>query len=194
MIDVPLKCKCGSVQGKLSIKSAKSGNHVVCYCADCQAYARHLPTGNETLDEWGGTEIFQTAPWTVQIHTGQQHLRCLQLKPKGLHRWYTDCCDTPTFNTLSAKLPFVGLIHSFIDESHSSGTQLGPMMGYHKLEDANGSVPEDIRMRGMPVSATILVFWRIFKWKFLAGNKTSPFYDKDGKCISLPTVLEPGPD
>ena len=190
MIDIPLRCQCGTVRGNVRLKAASDGNHVTCYCTDCQAFARHLPSTDAILDEWGGTEIYQTAPWTIEIQAGREHLRCLRLKPKGLYRWYTDCCNTAVGNAVSVKLPFFGLIHSFIDNGESGTKLLGPMIGHYKLESATGDVPEPIRKLGMPTSATLKVFWRILKWKLMAGRKPNPFFDQEGKAISPPTVLK----
>jgi hypothetical protein len=42
----------------------------VCYCADCQAFARFLKRENEILDERGGTSIIQTIPANVTFAEG----------------------------------------------------------------------------------------------------------------------------
>jgi hypothetical protein len=190
MTDISLKCQCGSVQGKLSLVSPEAGNHIVCYCADCQAFANHLSTGDGILDEWGGTDIYQTAPWNVNIHAGIDKLRCIRLSSKGLYRWYTDCCNTPVGNTISAKFPFIGLIHSFINAGGQTGQLLGPVKGYHKLQSARGEVTDNIQKKGMPVGTTIKVFWLLIKWKLMAGNKPNPFFDESGKSISKPVIID----
>jgi hypothetical protein len=189
MTNISLKCKCGAVEGTVSHASPKEGNYLVCYCEDCQAFANHLSVGDSILDEWGGTEIYQIAPWNISIDKGFEQLKCLRLAPKGLYRWYTGCCGTAVGNTVSAKIPFFGLMHAFIDKDKLTESQLGPIMGYHKLESANGEVPEAILDKGMPMSATIAVFWRIFKWKVAGANKPNPFFDKSGQSSSKPTIL-----
>lgn len=191
MTDIPLGCRCGTVRGTLKLSSPDAGNHVVCFCADCQAFANYLDNPDEILDQWGGTDIYQSPPWDVEFVSGTEQLRCLRLTPKGLYRWYTNCCQTPVANTVSAKLPFVGLIHSFIDKGPSNPL-LGPIRGYHKLECAKGEVPDDIRQKGMPVGTTLRVFWRLFKWKLTAGNKPYPFFDAAGKSVSKPEIVNPG--
>ena len=190
MNKIPLKCKCGSVQGTLTLSSPDVGNHVVCYCEDCQAFARHLSDSKDILDEWGGTEIYQTAPWNVIFHAGHDQVSCLRLTRKGLYRWYAGCCQTPIGNTLSAKVPFVGLIHSFINAGDQAESLLGPIRGYHKLESAKGKVPSSVLDKGMPLGTTILVFWRLLKWKLTGGKKPNPFFTADGKCISRPRVVD----
>ena len=191
---ISLKCKCGAVQGSVSNVSPKVGNHVVCYCEDCQAYGNHLAKGEDVLDEWGGTEIYQTPPWYVIIDKGIEEIRCLRLTPKGLYRWYAGCCNTPVGNTISAKFPFIGLIHSFLDKDDQSESLLGPIKGYHRLESATGEVPEEIQKLGMPKTATFRVIWRLFKWKFTGRNKTNPFFDPSGRSICKPEILSQNPD
>ena len=51
----------------------------ICYCKDCQAFARFLERP-DLLDPAGGTDIFQMPP--------------ARLSDKGVLRWYTDCCRT----------------------------------------------------------------------------------------------------
>ena len=194
MNSISLKCKCGEVQGSVSHVSPRVGNHVVCYCEDCQAFARYLSKEGGIMDEWGGTEIYQTAPWHINIDKGLQQLRCLRLKPKGLYRWYTACCNTPVGNTISAKFPFTGLIHSFMEKDEQTAGKLGPVKGYHKLESAIGEVSEAIQQVGMPRAVTFAVIWRILKWKFTGGNKPRVFFDQSGHTISKPHVLKTNPD
>jgi hypothetical protein len=189
MNSISLKCKCGEVQGIVNHVSPRAGNHVVCYCEDCQAFARYLSKEGGIMDEWGGTEIYQTAPWHINIEKGLQHLRCLRLKPKGLYRWYAGCCNTPVGNTISAKFPFIGLIHSFMEKDEQTAHKLGPVKGYHKLESAIGEVPEAIRKVGMPKGMTLVVIWSLLKWRFTGGDKPQVFFDESGHTISKPRVL-----
>lgn len=191
MLTIPLKCQCGTVQGSVQLASSKTGNHVVCYCTDCQAFANHLPDTSDILDEWGGTAVYQVAPWTVSFDQGADQLRCLRLTPKGLYRWYTACCQTPVGNTVSVKFPFVGLIHSFLDEGGETGTLIGPIRGYHKVESAMGDIPQHIKDKGMPLSTFVRLLWRLLKWKVTAGGKHNPFYRADGKSVSRPKILKP---
>lgn len=186
---ISLKCKCGTVQGSVSHVSPKVGNHVVCYCVDCQSFANELSEDDGILDEWGGTEIYQTPPWYVTIDSGREHIRCLRLTPKGIYRWYTDCCKTPIGNTASAKFPFVGLIHSFMDKDEKTESTLGPVVGYHKIESAIGEPPEAIQQTGMSKGTTAQVFWRLLKWKLTSRNKPNPFFDQSGRCISKPEII-----
>lgn len=193
MTNLSLKCKCGAVEGEVSQVSPRVGNHVVCYCNDCQEFANHLSTDGDILDTWGGTEVYQTAPWNISIRKGIENIRCLRLTPKGLYRWYTVCCNTPVGNTLSARYPFVGVIHSFIDRDEETESKLGPVRGYNKLEAAKGEIPVEYLKLGMPLATTVAVIWRLLKWKITGGNKPNLFFDESGLCISRPEVLKSNP-
>jgi hypothetical protein len=41
-LDVPLRCRCGHVRGTAREVSPSTGFRFVCYCTDCQAFARFL--------------------------------------------------------------------------------------------------------------------------------------------------------
>ncbi|MEO6598333.1 MAG: DUF6151 family protein, partial [Polyangiaceae bacterium] len=64
--DIPLRCDCGKLAGVALGVAPSSGCRVVCYCNDCQAFARFLARPGIT-DEWGGTDIFQIAPSRVRL-------------------------------------------------------------------------------------------------------------------------------
>lgn len=114
-MQIPLRCRCGAVRGVASDISPSAGSHIVCMCDDCQAYARFLGR-EDVLDAHGGTAIFQITPAQLAITDGVDKLRCVMLVPKGMPRWYTDCCKTPVGNTLSSlSAPFVGMPVAFID-------------------------------------------------------------------------------
>ncbi|WP_417524496.1 DUF6151 family protein [Marinovum sp.] len=100
-------CSCGATEWHVT--APRRGTRLVCYCADCQSFARHL--GADILTEAGGTDLLQAAPSQVTFVRGAENLALLKLSPKGLCRWHTSCCNTPVANTLkSAKLPFASLM------------------------------------------------------------------------------------
>ena len=102
------------MRGVASDVSPSSGFRFVCYCKDCQAFARFLERP-DVLDPAGGTDIFQMPPGRVKLTAGADALRCLRLSDKGVLRWYSDCCRTPIGNTApSPRFPVIALIHSFI--------------------------------------------------------------------------------
>ena len=117
MATLSLKCRCGEVSGSATDVTPSSGTRVVCCCSDCQAFAVYLGAQSDTLDDFGGTEIFQLTQSQFVIDQGMDKLRSMRLTKKGLLRWYTGCCNTPIGNTITAKMPLVGVIHTFIDLS-----------------------------------------------------------------------------
>ncbi len=109
-----LRCRCGHVRGLAREVSPSAGFRFVCYCTDCQAFARMFQQP-DVLDAAGGTAILQMAAGRVTLTAGTDALRCLAFSGKVL-RWYAECCRTPIANTAaSARFPVVALIHSFMD-------------------------------------------------------------------------------
>ena len=112
-MDLPLRCRCGRMRGVASDVSPSTGFRFVCYCKDCQAFARFLERA-DVLDPAGGTDIFQMPPGRVRLTAGTDALRCLRLSNKVL-RWYTNCCRTPIANTAARPhFPVIGVVHSFM--------------------------------------------------------------------------------
>ena len=192
--DVSLRCTCGIVRGVARGVSGSSGNRVICYCDDCQSFAHFLARADEILDTHGGSDIFQMAPARIEISAGSDRLACMRLTPKGLLRWYSDCCQTPVGNTTpSSQLPFVGLLHSFMDLDASTGERdavVGPVRdrvqgrfarGDRSTLDANDKFNPATLFRILPM----LLIAR------LRGLHTpSPFFDSEtGETSVTPVVL-----
>jgi hypothetical protein len=72
-----IRCHCGKVKGTLNHN--QEFNRCVCYCADCQAFARFLKREPEILDEMGGTRIIQTIPANIRFTKGIENLACMRL-------------------------------------------------------------------------------------------------------------------
>lgn len=190
--DIPLRCACGTIRGTALAVAPGAGNHVVCYCKDCQDFARFLRRPGIT-DEQGGTDIFQMAPGRVRITAGAEALACVRLTARGLHRWYCRDCKTPLANTVSARVPFVGLIHSFMDPaSDGPGREaaLGRPILHGYPNSATGplpSFPGDISMLRFFARGTRLML----TWLVTGVGSPSPFFDRDGAPRSAPQVLTP---
>src|SRR5215475_11918108 len=110
--DLPLRCRCGRVRGVAKEVAPDTGFRFVCYCRDCQAFARFLERP-DVLDTAGGTDIFHMPTGRVKLTAGTDAVSCLQFSSK-VFRWHTDCCRTPIGNTAGPRFPVVGLIHSFM--------------------------------------------------------------------------------
>ena len=192
--DVSLRCSCGSVRGLARGVSRTNGNRLVCFCDDCQLFGCYLKRADEILDANGGTDIFQMAPGRLEIATGTDQLRCMRLTQKGLHRWYTDCCKTPVGNTLANRqIPFVGLIHSFMDhdgDGRSRDEALGPVRARVMARDARGdrSTLDAHDTRPASLLPRLLSLWLAARLR--GEHEPSPFFDSStGKTTVVPRVL-----
>ena len=83
MVDMPMRCRCGHMRGVASAVSPSAGFRFVCYCKDCQAFARFLERP-DILDAGGGTDIFQLPPSQVTFIAGLDALRCVRVSDKVL--------------------------------------------------------------------------------------------------------------
>src|SRR5262249_15877425 len=143
-LDLPLRCRCGHVRGLAREVSPSSGFRFVCYCKDCQAFARFLQRP-DVLDPSGGTDIFQMPPGRVKLTAGAAEARCLRVSDKGVLRWYTYCCRTPIGNTAaSPRFPVIAVIHSFTvpgADGRSRDEMLGPSLCRIYERSAVGPLP-----------------------------------------------------
>jgi hypothetical protein len=182
-----LRCRCGALQGLVARPRAAS--RVVCYCTDCQAFARFLGPAAAVLDERGGTEVAATLPGRVRFTQGQDRLCCMSLSPKGLLRWYAGCCRTPIGNTpRDPRLSYVGLVHSCLgDSSTEREAAFGPLR--MAVNTAAATVP----VAATPV-ATVLGVLRLAPSVLAArvggGWRDNPFFHAGGsEPVVAPEVL-----
>ena len=169
---LPLGCACGAVTGQLLNATADNGNYAVCYCDDCQAFARSTG-GAAVMNDRGGTAIYQTTPSQVRISDPGHHLRAIRLTPKGLLRWYTDCCRTPVGNLMAApRSPFVGLIHTFFaGDTDVLTREFGAPVALIQGRFAIGGCPEGVH----PTASPAVIFRSIaFVGRGLWGGKHQP--------------------
>ena len=150
-----LQCRCGTLKGEVA--HTEVANRGVCYCKDCQAFARFLGHADEILDESGGTDVVATLASNVTITEGASALACMSLSENGLLRWYARCCNTPIGNTTrNFKLPYVGLVHSCLEKS---GTSLDAAFGPVRMR-----VNTQSATRGRPNAtplATVAAVWAV---------------------------------
>ncbi|MET0287253.1 MAG: DUF6151 family protein [Polyangiales bacterium] len=189
---VSLRCRCGAVRGSAEHVTPAADSRAICYCDDCQIYALHLGTPG-VLDERGGTDGCIFAPAQIKLSAGQEHLRCVRLSPKGLHRFYAGCCNTPLGNSVNASLPVVILVHACMDHAADGRTRdedLGPprmrMMGRY----AAGGVPKGAHPK-VPFGKFLPAFASHLVRTYLGGRaKPSPFFDASGRPVIEPRVID----
>ncbi|HEX3502517.1 MAG TPA: DUF6151 family protein [Xanthobacteraceae bacterium] len=194
--DLSLQCECGRVRGTACDVSPTTGSRFVCYCTDCQAFARFLDRP-DVLDSAGGTDIFQLPPGRVTLTAGADAVRCLCFSKRVL-RWYTDCCRTPIGNTASSsRFPVVGLIHSFMDrpfmsdgaDGPSRDEMLGPprcrLYGRSAIGALPPTAPPPLSMRLYAGHAAKLLGW----WA-RGLTRPNPFFDERSNVpLAAPLVL-----
>ncbi len=136
-----LRCRCGQISGQVQNVAPRTVNRVLCYCADCQAFLHHLHRA-ELLDAHGGTDIIQVAPSALTFQRGREHIVGLRLTDKGLYRFYADCCKTPLGNTLSPRIPFIGLVAQlFVSDEGGADELCGKPVGAIYGKYAVGTPP-----------------------------------------------------
>ncbi|GDY27538.1 hypothetical protein AHAT_34280 [Agarivorans sp. Toyoura001] len=189
MIDLALRCHCGKIEGVVKQVSANSCNRMACYCKDCRRFANHLSADSNTLNEYGGTELYQVAPNSLRITQGAEHLACLRLKRKGIYRWYSACCNTPIANTVSIKLPFVSVFHDFVAEGQQPDLNLGKSLGAVHSDQALKPLPEHLQglSQRKIVVKTVL---KLLLWKLTGKGRPSPFFEDLGRAKVKPIILE----
>ena len=193
MTDLEIRCHCGAFKAIAHDVSGATGNRCVCYCDDCQAFARFLERELEILDRNGGTEIFQMSPARVEITRGTEHLACMRLSPGGTLRWYTACCNTPIGNTLpSPALPFIGLIENCIDfpDGVSEEEVIGPVRARIHGRFATGDRASLDAYPKVPVGLLLRFLRLLAGWRLSGAHRRTPFHKPgSGEPVAEPLVL-----
>jgi hypothetical protein len=136
--DLVFSCVCGAVMGRLLAPGPTVGDHVVCHCADCQAFATRLGAADRILDRHAGTALYQGCCATMRLSAGRDRLACLHLTEKPTLRWYARCCGTPMFNTYrNGRIPYVTIVVANCDPDRRDSL-LGQPMGHLFLKEATG--------------------------------------------------------
>lgn len=180
----PIQCKCGTVRGQLD--GAGINNRVVCYCADCRAYAYYLGRPEEVLDAHGGTEIVQVAQARLRLSHGKEHLAAVRLSENGMVRWYAACCNTPVGNTmLNTEISFIGLVHSSLERSQMD-IDFGNSIARVNTGSATGKPkPTTTRL----VGSVLKFLWIVLSTRFVGRHGTSELFNESGSPIVRPKVL-----
>jgi hypothetical protein len=182
-----LRCRCGEVEGVVGDASPRTANRVVCYCDDCQSFAHHLGRA-DVLDAQGGSDVVQVSPSAVRFTKGAERIVGMRLSPKGLYRWYASCCKTPLGNTLTPKVPFVGIVaHAFDGGSATAdaafGTPVAKILGRYAIgTPPAGSTSLDARM-------VVGVVAKILGWKLRGKTWPHPFFDRATRAPVYPVAV-----
>ena len=180
----PLRCRCGALQGHVELNDRS--NRMVCYCQDCQAFARFLGPADQVLDAQGGSDIVQLAPHRIKITQGASHLAVMRLSSKGMLRWYAACCRTPVGNTMTSRnMPFTGLLAQCLDTAPLEAA-FGPVQGSVNTASAIG----EPKPRAFGMAGSLLRILGMVAGSRLSGRyKNTPFFNASGAPVAEPTVL-----
>jgi hypothetical protein len=193
-LDLPLRCRCGRLRGVANDVSPSNGFRFVCYCRDCQAFARFLDSA-DVLDPAGGTDIFHMPPARVKLTAGTDALRCLRFSDKVL-RWYSDCCRTPIANTPARPgFPVIGMVHCLMEfeaDGRSRDEVLGPPLCGIFQRSASGPLPPNAP--GPPsVGLYVRRVPKLLGWWVRGLGRPTPFFDDRTQApLAVPRVLTPG--
>jgi Family of unknown function (DUF6151) len=190
-VDLPLACRCGHVRGVAHGLAPSACFRFICYCQDCQAFARFLKRP-DVLDAAGGTDILHVPTGRVELTAGADAVRCLRFSGR-VFRWYAECCRTPIANTAGPRFPVVGLISAFMGQPDGRSREdvLGLPLCRIFGRSAVGPLPANA-----PPPPSLRLFlqraWRLFGWWWRGLGRPTPFFDaQTGKPLSAPYVFTP---
>ena len=186
-MDFPVRCRCGRLEGRLTLPERAA--RAVCYCRDCQAFARFLGDPGRILDDLGGTDIVATSPRFLRIVRGNDQLRCMSLGERGLFRWYTACCRTPIGNTpRDPKVSYVGLVRSCLAGSPG---ELDAAFGPAKAAVNTASASGKVKAAAWPTLRAMLKIARNLAGARLTGKyRINPFFTPGtSQPVVAPQVL-----
>lgn len=140
------------------------------------------------LDAHGGTEIIAVLPAHVHFSKGVEAIVCLSLSPRGLLRWYAECCNTPIGNTpRDHKLPYVGLIHSCLGDAASLRHSFGESKMRLNTKSAIGSVPATPVLRLLGI---LQIMRAVMVARLRGAYRINPFFTgAEHEPLRAPRVL-----
>lgn len=180
---IPLHCRCGDVRGH--VEPGRRYGYAVCYCRDCQAYARFLDAPG-IVDDRGGTAILAVPSGAVRLTAGADRLACMSMGPKGVLRWYAACCRTPIANTArDPRVAYAGVVACTLGGTRAErDAALGPASIALHAASATGPV-RGTPVRTFAVGAAIALRLLLARMR---GAPPSPFFDS-GLPVREPQVL-----
>ena len=190
MTELEFACQCGAVRATLHEVSPQKGNHLRCYCRDCQAFMSFCGCEETGLNAHGGSDIYQVRASSVTLTQGREHLAAIRLTGGMLVRWYTTCCKTPMANTPAPGwLDFAGFPVMTLGPEDRRDEAIGPLLGQAFTESARGGPAAVGKTRGI-----LRLFGRVFRMvlstAFTSPAKRSPFRDPDtGTFLVEPVTL-----
>lgn len=188
MTDATFACRCGRVAGRIADVGTPRGNRIVCYCKDCRAFARAC--GGHSLDEAGGTDLYQTTIGKVTLERGEEHLAAMRLTKRGPLRWYASCCDTALANTMpSPAVPFFSAVVPSLSADGNLEAALGPPRGAVFTDSAKGE-PRLPKLSGTAMFLMMVNFARLMLGARRRGEHKRSVLHREGRPIAKPRTPE----
>ncbi|HKO89664.1 MAG TPA: DUF6151 family protein [Polyangiaceae bacterium] len=187
--DLELGCRCGQIHGQARGISPESVNRAICYCDDCQAFLHHIGR-SDLLDGHGGSELVQVAPASVSFDRGVEHIVGVRLGPKGMHRWYASCCQTPLGNTMpTPALPFIGMLLEVFRnlDARRRDEVFGPLRGKAFGQFATNGAPEGSTK--LPLKMILNTLRLVLGWKLRGATWPHPFFGRETAKAQLPLTI-----
>ena len=180
----PLRCRCGALQGHVELNGRS--NRMLCYCQDCQAFARFLGSADQVLDAQGGSDVVQLAPHRIKITQGAAQLAVMRLSGQGMLRWYAACCRTPVGNTMTSRnMPFTGLLAQCLDSA-----PLEPAFGPVRASANTASAIGEPKPRAFGMAGALLrILGMVLSGRLSGRYKDTPFFTASGAPVAEPRVL-----
>lgn len=182
-----LSCKCGNLRGE--VRRMELGKRAVCYCKDCQVFAKYLGKSEDILDAMGGTEVVGIRPQHLVFTKGSEHIACVSLTDRGLYRWYARCCNTAIGNTpRNPKIAHVGLIHS-VFQGGVVGLEksFGPVVVRVNTKGAKAYVEPSKGLLKLIVGHIV----SLVRERVSGGFKVTPFFQEtNARPLAEPYVLK----
>ena len=173
--------------GMLVRPGPSAGDHVVCHCTECQAFATRLGAADRILDGNRGTALYQGRCASMRVNGGREQLACFHLTRKPTLRWYARCCSTPMFNTYkNGRIPYITTVVANCDPDQRVRL-LGPALGHLFIEEGIGDVGH---LKRLPMTKLMRRFSARMIIDVLAGNRRrAALFEPD----TLEPIAQPDP-
>lgn len=182
----PLRCRCGTVQGEVTPNQTIL--RAVCYCRDCQAFARFLGEAAPVLNPHGGTPVVASVVSAVRFTAGADQLACMSLSNRGLYRWYAACCRTPIGNTPRGRgMPYLGLVEACLPGGEAA---LQAAFGPSKMVLQGGSAQGSVQRTPWAAFAGVLrLMSRMAAARLRGAGRDNPFLEPGSNAPIRPVQV-----
>ena len=183
---VEMRCRCGEVRRRS--RTRRRGRSIAWFAIAVTARRLRITSAAPTcLTRRAAVTSSRSRPPHSPSCRDSDRIVGLRLTPKGLFRWYANCCNTPLGNTLTPKIPFVGIIAQAFDNGpQRSDDVFGPPIGAILGKHAIGVPPAG--STGLNLSLMLRAIACVLGWRLRGKAWPHPFFNTSGPIYPL-TVL-----